>query len=66
MERLKCTDESDYFLLHTIISLVSFAVGSEDLPSQERVRKLVSLISQPHCQTGDDVGRVPHQWKRFW
>ena len=31
-------EESDYFLLHTIISFVGFAVGSEDLPSRERVR----------------------------
>ena len=35
--QIKPTDESDYFLLHTIISLISFAVGSEDLPSKERV-----------------------------
>lgn len=34
--QIKPTDESDYFLLHTIISLISFAVGSEDLPSKER------------------------------
>ena len=31
-------EESDYFLLHTIISFVGLAVGSEDLPSRERVR----------------------------
>lgn len=35
--QIKPTDESDYFLLHIIISLISFAVGSEDLPSKERV-----------------------------
>lgn len=35
--QIKPTNESDYFLLHTIISLISFAVGSEDLPSKERV-----------------------------
>ena len=34
-------EESDYFLLHTIISLVSLAVGSEDLPSRERVSSVV-------------------------
>ncbi|XP_029195881.2 uncharacterized protein LOC114961374 isoform X2 [Acropora millepora] len=58
VERLKCTDESDYFLLHTIISLVSFAVGSEDLPSQERgplekltdkLRKLNGDIKDPRA-----------------
>ena len=35
--KIKPGDGSDYFLLHTIISLVSIAVGSEDLPSKERV-----------------------------
>ncbi|XP_074613049.1 SMC5-SMC6 complex localization factor protein 2-like isoform X1 [Acropora palmata] len=58
VERLKCSDESDYFLLHTIISLVSFAVGSEELPSQERgplekltdkLRKLNGDIKDPRA-----------------
>jgi len=40
VEQIKPGEESDYFLLHTVISLVSLAVGSEDLPPKERVNKL--------------------------
>lgn len=36
VEQIKPGEESDYFLLHTVISLVSLAVGSEDLPPKER------------------------------
>ena len=37
VERIKPGEESDYYLLHTIISLVNLAVGSEDLLPKERV-----------------------------
>ena len=39
VEQIKPKEDSDYFLLHTIISLLSLAVGSEDLPPKERVKK---------------------------
>ena len=41
VEKIKPGEDSNYFLLHTIISLVSLAVGSEDLSSKERVRNIV-------------------------
>ena len=37
VEQIKPKEDSDYFLLHTIISLLSLAVGSEDLPPKDRV-----------------------------
>ena len=37
VERIRPGEESDYYLLHTIISLVNLAVGSEDLSPKERV-----------------------------
>ena len=42
---IKPGEESDYFLLHTIISLVGFAVGSEDLSPKERVMKINTMYS---------------------
>jgi len=45
-------EESDYFLLHTIISLVSLAVGSEDLPSRERA-SLEMLTNQLRTLNGE-------------
>lgn len=44
VERLQPGEASDYFLLHTIISLVNLAVGSEDLSPKERVIKFVVYI----------------------
>ncbi|XP_022805706.1 uncharacterized protein LOC111342848 isoform X3 [Stylophora pistillata] len=52
VSQIKPTDDSDYFLLHTIISLISFAVGSEDLPSKERP-SLEKLTNKLRTLNGD-------------
>ncbi|XP_078358629.1 SMC5-SMC6 complex localization factor protein 2-like [Oculina patagonica] len=50
--KIKPGENSDYFLLHTIISLVSLAVGSEDLPSKERA-SLETLTNKLRTLNGE-------------
>ena len=39
VDKINPQEHSDYFLLHTIISLLDVAVGNHDLPWNEKVRR---------------------------
>ncbi|XP_068709472.1 SMC5-SMC6 complex localization factor protein 2-like isoform X1 [Montipora foliosa] len=52
VEQLKPGEKSDYYLLHTIISLVSHAVGSEDLLPKQR-GALEKLTNKLRLLNGD-------------
>ena len=46
-------DKCDYFLLHTIVTLLDLAVGNEDLPSSDMVRAYICnvIVSPRDCTT---------------